>query len=214
MRQTTNDLLFQLEECRRSVNECEIVRAKIAIDSPAMLRLRDLAVARLPVRIVLYWGAWRRNSVEKGERVFLDRLGALSGAIQRTLDLPCSLCIVATDTHARMEGAPAIGAGESPEEFVLPSKWQRVRAMLTLQAGKLFADADERAAAYELANLREGGAMLRAYPTGIFLHTGLPELRPLLCSLPMIHIYTGPNRKTRKPWFEGGDETSAADTAL
>jgi hypothetical protein len=113
-----------------------------------------------------------------------------------------------------MEGAPAIGAGESPEEFVLPSKWQRVRAMLTLQAGKLFADADERAAAYELANLREGGAMLRAYPTGIFLHTGLPELRPLLCSLPMIHIYTGPNRKTRKPWFEGGDETSAADTAL
>jgi len=237
MRQQTNDLLFLLEACRLAVNECEIVRAKISIDSPAMLRLRDLAVAGLPVQLVLYWGIWQRASVGAGEYRFLERLNVLTRAIAANLKVPCELKVIVTDTHAQLNGvpndvieayvasataaaasvgaradrlsmlmadAPAVPANESPHDFTPPQKWQRLRTILATQAGKLFADAEDRAAAYELANLREGGAVLRAFPLGIFLNTGLPELRPMLCSLPTIHIYTGSGQKTRKPWFEGG----------
>lgn len=247
MRQTTNDLLFQIEECRNLINNCEIVRAKLAIDSPATLRLRDLAVAQLPVNFVLYWGVWQHSAMRAGERVFLEHLESLAEGISRTLRVPCQLRIVATDTHARLNGVPDaviegyLGdlsrvAGErgidierlsslvadlppvvgnaGPPDFQPSQKWQRLRAMLKTQAAKLFVDAEAKAAAYELANLREGGGVLRKYPTGIFLHTGVPELRPLLCSLPTVHIYTGPGRKTRKPWFEGEDEAAGVKAEL
>lgn len=219
-------------ECCLQLSRSGCLRVPVSAKSDAGLRLRDIAGSKTPCRLVVYWGAWKSPDVGPRHFLFLETLGKIRRLVETTLLVPASVEIVFTDTHALANGvdsrlvqaARAALVEALPPEFNLtamsslldgetsisledfsqvPGAARLVR-FLEAQAAKLFDGdaASQRASDYLLCNLAEAPRVAAAWPLGLFVHLGPPELRLMLPSLPFLHASSGPGGASRKPWFD------------
>lgn len=219
-------------DCCQQLSRSGCLRVPVSAKSDAGLRLRDIAGSQTPCRLVVYWGAWKSANVGPGHFLFLEKLGRIRRLVETTLLVPATTEIVFTDTHALVNGVDArlvqaaqaaliealppgfnlttmsslLDGGESIslEDFSQVPGAARLIRFLEAQAAKLFGGdaASQRASDYLLCNLAEAPMVAAAWPLGLFVHLGPPELRLMLPSLPFLHASSGPGGTTRKPWFD------------
>lgn len=82
--------------------------------------------------------------------------------------------------------------------------YDRIVDLLVKQAKKIHPSRESVqgiAETYFSSNVLESAYVLKKFPEGIFLNTGLPEVASILPSMPKLHIYSGPNKRSDKPWF-------------
>ncbi len=101
---------------------------------------------------------------------------------------------------SELPGCADIISGEVPPRT---GSFKRLSDILLSDARRLYGEerAEGRMEAYLAANLRESAEIKRRWPLGCFFHPGVPELKYMLPSLPMLYGYTNLQRSSRKPWF-------------
>jgi L-tyrosine isonitrile synthase len=230
--QSSIDLQAQIDSFCIWLNQSGYLRAATSSRSDVGLRLRDLMVTESPLNFVLYWGVWKRPQLNRSAIRLISRLEEFRSQAVATLGIPTQVQIVFTDTHAAINGVDqeTIAKGRveltkavpqsfqvcsmsslvQPSNFIVTwepdsnSKQRRVADLLVDQANKLFGEdaAAERASKYYVANIKEAPSVAVRWPLGIFLHYGLPELKVMLPSLPILYCLAGAKGSSKKPWFD------------
>lgn len=224
-----------LENLCLELNSNASLKAEVGLRSDAVNRIRDLWASVTEVGLIFYWGCFARDGIGHEENdlvLYVDRIRRM---IAQNGPCECHVEVIYTDTHARLNGASEARIAsyyESSKSILTREGWgitplsdivaggivenndevlgfyKREVNILNKQASAIHGEkaGQEMAIKYLSANLLESAYIFRHYPRSIFLHAGVSELTFMLPSLPRLHIFTGENRCTAKPWFLPQDD--------
>jgi hypothetical protein len=207
------------------------------VRSAPIARIRDLAAASQPVTLLLYWGCFASDEAGPPELDFVTYVNSLRSIIEEFSGVQCRTQALFTDTHAKLNGVDeeriesywksstflvqkagwkmsrlsnVIAHDQARGVSALIDDFPRERELLLNQALKIHPPdiAADMADLYLQSNLIESAMVFRSFPSAIFLHSGMTELKTLLPSMPMFYSFTGARKKIKKPWFvERKEET-------
>lgn len=226
---TVNETNTALASVITELNQNLKLKGSLGIHSSVTRRLRDLALSMSECPLVFYWGAYHQKTNLKHELAQIRYLREICYCLEKNLRIPVKMNIILTDSHASLNGVPKAISDDYFKNVkdAFPSSWttyflkdldntthskpignlqgyERIEKLLLMQASKLHKEekkAIDLAKRYLIANIRESAVIQKKWPSGIFLHSGIPELSVILPSLPILYIYSGHHKAKQKPWF-------------
>lgn len=226
----TYDLNENIFSLITELNENVKLRGNLGLHSDVSRRLREYSLSNQVCTLIFYWGVFHRKENLAAESELIAYLQSITSKIESSLLLTVDMNVIFTDTHAELNLIDKTMSAEyfNLVADILPNNWkkcylsdvvsempkqiegrelkgfERVQTLLSKQSSKLHNNeitAKKLSIAYLHSNLIEAAAVQKMWPSGIFLHSGVPELSTILPSMPIMYIYSGHNKVNQKPWF-------------
>lgn len=87
------------------LNRSSLLRAKLGISSKFSTRLRECIICAEPLKIILYWGAYSKSTIDECELGLIEYIDRISKIIVTESGVEVDVSVILTDTHAKLNGA-------------------------------------------------------------------------------------------------------------